>query len=93
MNWGGLLGVFWQQIPKIEFWIHSQLKEEKLADVAYANKNHNIYMWPDAAILRTASGTEHVAVLISHQEMIKSAHIPYLSEVIASSNNLNTCLT
>lgn len=44
MNGGGLLGVFWQQIPKIEFWIHSQLKEEKLADVAYANKNHNIYM-------------------------------------------------
>lgn len=44
MNGGSLLGVFWQQIPKIEFWIHSQLKEEKLADVANADKKHNIYI-------------------------------------------------
>lgn len=84
MNGGRLLGVFWQQIPKIEFWIHSQLKEEKLADVANADKKHNIYMWPDAAILRAASGTELVALLISHQEMILSAHVPYLSEATDS---------
>lgn len=44
MNGGSLLGEFWQQIPKIGFWIHSQLKEEKLADVAYADKKYTIYM-------------------------------------------------
>lgn len=50
-------------------------------------------MWPDAAILRIASSTEHVAVLASHQEMILSAYEPYLSEGPDSANNLNSCLT
>lgn len=67
-------------IPKIEHWIHSQLKGAKLADVANADKNQNMYMWPDAAILRITSGTGHVAVLASHQEALLSLYVQYLSE-------------
>ena len=49
-------------------------------------------MWPDAAIPRIASGTEHVAVLASHQEVLLSTCVPYLSEGSDLANNLNTCL-
>lgn len=37
-------------------------------------------MWSDAAILRIASGPEHVAVLASHQEALLSLYVLYLSE-------------
>lgn len=50
-------------------------------------------MWPDAAILRIASGTEHAAVSASHQEGLLTTYVPYLSEGPDSANNLNTCLT
>lgn len=50
-------------------------------------------MWPDAAILRIASGTEHAAVSASHQEVLLTTYVPYLSEGPDSANNLNTWLT
>lgn len=50
-------------------------------------------MGPDAAILRIASGTEHVAVLVSHQEVLLHTYVQYLSEGPDSADYLNTCLT
>lgn len=43
-------------------------------------QKQNIHMWPDAAVLRIASGTKCAAVLASHQEVLLSLYVLYPSE-------------